>query len=276
MREHRGDQETAVSRWILTGLILMGLAFGANDAHANALLIADSGILDISNQTGTLIGLTTDPSSCINFGGGGTCAGTTHTMLVSGISNLFFPSTGTIKDFSLAPVTFFEMVTGVGLELGNTINFDLTSILKNGPTTNGICAGAIADQALNTCTPANAPFTLSEDITGKQVTIQFAALLNAYTGASTTGVTPYEGLFTLQESGVLAGSGACAGLTANITNILTCEAGGGTIVSTWSASESPVSTSTTTTPEPTYVFFIGSGFFSLILARHFRRRQERN
>jgi hypothetical protein len=256
------------------GLTLAALAialctFAVSGAFATALPITDSGVLTLSNLGGTLIGITSVPA-CINWAGGSTCAGASHPMSVSGVSNIFAtPSTGTIKDIGTTfPISQFETVSGAGTLTGQTINFDLSSLNLTGSTV-GTCSGTAANNAFNVCSPAGSPFTFQEDATGTQVSLSFSALLNAYTGSAATGVTAYRGIFTTQLSGTLSGTGACSGLTVNITNILSCEAAGGTITATWSASESPIPG----TPEPGSLVLMGSGLVGLagVLRRRFAR-----
>jgi hypothetical protein len=169
-------------------------------------------------------------------------------MGVSGGSSIFSsPSTGTIKD-SPYPATVFMTVTGAGPEAGNTIIFDLTQLVTNTGATVGNCA---SNAALNSCTPASSPFTFSMDITGTQLTIQFTALLNAYTGTSATGTTAYRAVFSTTQSGNVFGAGPCAGVPANITSLLACEAAGRTVRPTWSATAAPAPPSVTCTANPT-------------------------
>jgi len=257
------------------GLTLAALAIAlctlaVSGAFATALPITDSGVLSISNLAGSLVGITNSPA-CINWGGGSTCvAGTTHQYSVGGISNLFsviVSTTDQIKDLpGVTSVTDFETVLGAGVLTGQTVHFDLTSLpLTNGGAGFGNCG---SNAALNSCSPAGSIFTFSEDSTGTQVSLSFSALMNAYTGTSASGTTAYRGIFTTQISGTLSGSGSCLGLTANITNILTCEASGGTITNTWSASESPAPS----TPEPGTLLLMGSGLAGLAgFVRRFKR-----
>lgn len=219
-------------RSLRTAVMFGVLTVGSIDAFATAIPIIDSGILTIGNTTGVLVGITSVPF-CINWGGGSACAGASHPVSISGLSADFFPgSAGTIKDVSAVPVVDFLDVSG----LFGTIHFDLISLPVNPGVDVGICT---SNAPLNTCTPALSPFTLSQDVTGTQVTIAFAALMNAYTGASTSGSTPYKARFSTNLSGTISGTGACSGLAANITNVLTCMGAGGTIQATWSATASP-------------------------------------
>jgi len=253
------------TNFLMGAALLSVLTLGATSAFATALPITDSGLLSIANQAGSLVAITADPF-CINWGGGTTCTGATHAMSVSGTSNDFLaPSTGTIMDLSGLPGPFvvnFETVSGSGALTGQTIHFDLNSIpLINGGLGLGTCTGPAADAADNTCAPPSSPFKLSEDDFASQVTVQFSALLSAYTGASGSGTTAYRAIFSTTYSGTLSGSGACSGLAADITNILTCEAAGGTITSTWSGTESPVPGSPV--PEPANIALFGTGLLAL-------------
>ena len=235
-------------------------------AFADVMPITDSGVLNISNLT---TGITTSPSLCLNFGGGTTCAGMTHPMNVAGTSNLFAaPGTGSIKDLNTTgALTDFETVTGAGALAGLTIHFDLTSVVENGSTASGNCN---SNAPLNSCQPANSPFTLMENATGTVLTIEFNVLLDGYTGSSSAGSTPYEGVFSTQQAGLFAGTGACSGKAADITNFISCEAAGGTVDGTWSATEAPAPIQPT--PEPISLVFLGS----VLLALTPRLRRSRN
>jgi hypothetical protein len=262
---------------------LVWTTFGPTNVLATALPIGNGGTIIVQNLPGSFAGFTTIPF-CFNWGGGGSCAGALHGMAVSGTSNLVVtPSTGNIKDLSaLTAVSGFETMTGGGILAGQTVNFDLVSI----PVSTVAIGNCASNAANNMCTPTDSAFTLTEDNTGTVVTIQFTANLAGYTGTSGSGTTPYTALFSTQESGTMTGAGACVGLTANITNILTCESLGGTISGgflgtsaccegapapavtngAWSLVESPA-------PEPVSFGLMASGLFGLAFGgRGLRRR----
>lgn len=242
----------------------------------------DGGILSLGPFAGTLVGVTSAPNTCISWAGaaGALCvAGTTHQMSINGSSSSFaIGSTATdqIKDIVGLPfppptLSLFEQVAGGAFVGGATVNFDLTTVVANGPSTLGTCSGAGANAPGNSCTPPFSPFTFSEDLTGTQVTIKFSVFMNAYTGTVASGFTTYKGEFDTTLSGnqpVNAANGACSGVVDSITTLLGCEAAGGTITASWTASESPIAQS----PEPfTFVLF-GSGLVGVaFINRRFRR-----
>jgi hypothetical protein len=228
----------ASGKLVTSALIMLGLALGSARAYATGLPITDNGNLAISNVEGLVVGITTVPL-CISWGGGSNCASFTGAqMSVSGQSNLFSIATSAVdhmRDLGSTPLLDFMTVLGAGALAGQTIQFDATSI-PTSPVTVGNCA---SNAPLNTCTPAHSPFTFTEDLTGTQVTIAFDVLLNAYTGSSASGFTPYKARFSTNLSGSIDGFGACAGTVANIVNLLACQAAGGFIQATWSATASP-------------------------------------
>jgi hypothetical protein len=242
------------------------LVAGQTSAYANPIPIGDGGILSISGAVGTEMSLNT-VTPCFNWGGGSTCAGATHSMNVSGASMDFSTaasSTDTIKDLSgFGPVSDFETILGGTAVGGATVHFDLTSIVVNGGVASGDCT---SNNPSNSCTPANSPLNLIENSTG--VSISFVALLNAYTGTSGTGVTPYVATFSTQLVGTLNGTGACHGIAANLANVASCEGAGGTIDTTWSATEPPAP-ATAPVPEPATLTLTGLGFAAVA---RFRRR----
>lgn len=261
--------EKRFHRFTIGVAAFIGLALIPANVFATALIIPDQGVLQIANLSGTLVGVTTLPTNCINWSGGATCNSTAVNMGVSGTSSIFSaPSTGMIWDVqsgvSLGTGGLFETVTGAGAEVGNTIDFNLNSLVVNTGATIGNCGSNAAN---NSCTPTGSPFTFAMDSTGTQLTISFTALLSGYTGTLASGSTAYRGLFSTQESGTVTGTGACNGVTANITSVLSCEAANGTVQATWSAAESP-----SATPEPMSFILLGSGLLGLsVLGRRFRR-----
>ncbi len=225
-----------------------GLAIGPVHIFAAAIPTADGGSLNLVNKAPLLVGVTT-VSPCINFGGGAICTpGQSFQMTVSSGSSADFSAVASATDQMMDISTFpppnlvnFQTVAGGTAVAGATVHFYLTQmVLTNGGLGFGDCSSSAANLPNNHCSPAFSPFTFAEDSSGTQVTIQFSVLMNAYTGSSLTGTTPYRGIFTTQQSGTLVGTGACSGITANITNILNCQAANGTITATWSAAESPI------------------------------------
>jgi hypothetical protein len=71
-REDTGQMRTKeilrVRTLALTAAICACLAFGPANAFATTLIIPDSGILTIENQTGALLGITTTPTICFAWG----------------------------------------------------------------------------------------------------------------------------------------------------------------------------------------------------------------
>jgi len=259
-------------------LALAGIALGTapGNLFATALPLTDSGILDLANSSINLVGVTTFPSPCINWGGGSTCGVlTTHLTDVAGVSNLFNSALpGTIMDLSTVPppvVPDFETVVGAGALTGMIVHFDLESIPRtNGGAGFGNCASNAPN---NTCSPAGSVFSFQENSSGTGVTVSFSALLDAYTGSVATGFTPYNATFQTTQTQTLNGSGACSGIAATITNILACEGASGTIAATWSATEGPQPIVMTGTPEPATLVLFGSGLLAVgfIGRRRFRR-----
>jgi len=249
------------------------LALGAaasSIVFATALPLPDNGVVQFSNLTGALVGVTTVPTPCINWSGGSTCAGATHLDEDTSSSNDFTSgatAADTIKDIStLGPVVLFQTAQAGSADGGSgaTVNFDLVSIvLPNGGAGFGTCNNA----ANTSCNPAGSPFTLAEDGSG-DVTLSFTALLEAYTGTSASGETPYKEIFTTQFTSALIGTGPCNGLAPSETNILSCEGGGGTIDASWSSTAGP------NVPEPgtSAMMLLAGG--SLVLLSRLRRPRK--
>jgi hypothetical protein len=240
----------------LAAMAITAFAIAPTNVFADAFPInPDGGVLAIS---GVNLGVTTTPF-CISWAGGSTCAGATHGMTVGGSSTDFstaVSATDQIKDLSgTGAVTDFEEVLGGAFLGGATVHFDLTSLVTNGGTALGNCN---TTAPFNSCTPANSPFTYTENSNSTQVTISFEAMLNGYTGTSAGGTTAYDAKFSTQIAGVLSGTGACGGLAANIVNIVTCESSGGTLDVTWAANETPIAGTVTPTPEPASCVLFGS------------------
>jgi hypothetical protein len=275
-------QEVLSKRLALVALAGGFLAMVPAHVWANALPIGslvppDTGELDISNISGTLVGVTSIPP-CINWSGGTTCSTplATTNFTVGGNSALFSntPSaTDQIKNVGTPPPpteTDFETVLGGTAVGGATVHFDLVQIVINSGASAGNCN---SNAAFTTCTPHNSPFTFTENSLGNGITISFTVLLNAYTVSSAGGVTPYSasfitpGIQTFSGPGT-PGSNACLGQAASITEVQACEGNGGTITAGFTAVEQPLASS----PEPIGFSLVGSGL--LVLGFLGRRRKR--
>jgi hypothetical protein len=231
-------QTQNVRRIALAPVFVAGLIFGPARAFGTALPALPPGDGGLLLMHWNNIGIGTAPL-CITWIGATNCVGSTSSIGVISISPLFelLSPAGTIKDIGAAvPLIDFVTVMGGRLVSGALVYFDLVSVPTNGSVTAGNCGSNLP---LNTCTPALSPFTYSEDITGNQVTISSAALMNGYTGTSASGSTPYMARFSTNLSGTIIGSGACNGLVVNITNVLSCEAAGGKVGGAWSGVAAP-------------------------------------
>ena len=114
------------------------IAIAPANMSATPIPLGGGGVLIKSNQTGSLLGVTSVPLQCIAFSGSSTCSGTTTTtFLVSGQDPIFATGpTGTIKDIGTTfPITSFERVS-LTVPGGPAI-FDLESII---PATGSPCA----------------------------------------------------------------------------------------------------------------------------------------
>jgi len=236
------------------------MAMAPISALATSIPLGGGGILNLSNLSGTVVGVS---SVCINWtGAAGPCTTTANNPdSVSGTDPIFLSGSafpGTIKNLPAGVVTPLVGFETVQSSLpGGVVTFDLTGIVL--PGASGNCLTDVF------CRPGGAsPFSFTQD-SANQVSVSFAVTLLAYTGTSASGTTVYNGVFTTQLSGTLPN-----GTTVTIPNILAYEAGGGNITSTWSATESPVAPATV--PEPLSFMLLGSGLVGVsVLGRRYRR-----
>jgi hypothetical protein len=216
-----------------------------------------------------LLGLS---NACLNFNSAAPCTNPPASVLdtISGQDPAVFTvgssAFDTIKDLPAGVVTpLIDFQTVQSPLAGGIVHFDLISIVIPGIPAGNNCT-TFALSAI--CNPGGgSPFLLIQQ-TANQVGIQFGTTEEAYTGTSGmayNAATPYNGIFTFQISGVLPN-----GQTDTIPNILLFIAGGGTITTTWSSTQSPASTSQV--PEPVSSSLFGSGLIGLaMLSRRLRR-----
>jgi len=229
-------------------------------------------------MTGTLVGVT---NACINWGFPAACSSSTAVQdSVSGQDTAVFTigstASDTIKDLpaGIVPPALVDFMTVQSPLAGGVVHFDLTSIVVPALPAGNNCT-VFALSAI--CNPGGgSPFLLTQQ-TSNEVGIQFSTVEEAYTGTSGTGynaATVYDSIFTTQLSGCLVAlvNGLCPSPSdvPTIPNVLAFIAGGGTVTATWSATQTPVPTSTT--PEPMSFLLLGSGLMGISwLGRRYRR-----
>jgi hypothetical protein len=263
----------SVKQRFAVGLTILAVVPVIGFATALPVNLPDLGELDIGNASGVLVGVSTGGGGCVNWNtASATCLSTTAVnMNISGLdsTDFTFPSTGTINDIPQGTTSIMHWETAPSPLPGGTVFFDLTGVPNATVPPGNDCSSGNLD---TTCVAPNSPFVLFQ-ASATQVNIVFVADANAYTGTSGTGVTPYTADFHTSLSGSLAGFGCVVGgpqvsCSVNIPDVLTFEALGGKISSTWSATESPV---TTPTPEPLTYLLFGSGLVALAMMRRPRR-----
>jgi len=264
------------TRLCFASVALASLALGSVNLSAAQIPVTAPfyGELDIANQAGLLVGVSTTTGAqtgCINFGktvGQNTnpCpAGVFSNMSVSGAdaTDFTFPSTGLIQNIPQGTVSISQWEKVNSPLPGGIVFFDLTGVPNAVAAANDCASGNVGSQC------AAGPFLLQQS-GPTNVTITFLVSANAYTGIPGTGVTPYTATFQTTITGINALSqfGCTTNCSATIPNILFWEGGGGTINSTWSATEAP------SVPEPISFLLFGSGLIGVALIGRARRRRR--
>jgi len=251
-------------------LALTALAVGPKEMFATAIPLGGGGVLSSSNMIGGVLAVTTY-ASCIAFSGASTCAGAITGTNVSS-SDPIFGTNGTIKDIGTSfPIPAFK--TANLTIAGGPAIFDLESIAT--PSGFAACTFTTVSGSCSTGT-----FVLTQS-NANQISLSFTTNEIGYLGSSATGSTPYTGTFSTQLSGsltafgcVVSGAQTCTDTIANFlifeaTAAQTTAAGlgaigqSGTIRTSWSATESPTTT-TTPSPEPSsFILALSCGAFLL-------------
>jgi hypothetical protein len=226
-------------RQLLFALSILILAAPAR-IYATPIPLGGGGVLQISNLTGDLLGIS---NVCINWNSAAPCTNPPGSVqdTVSGQDPAVFTvgsgPLNTIKNLPVGVVTpLLDFMTVQSPLAGGVVHFDLISItIPAIPAGNNCVTFALSA----VCNPGGgSPFVLFQQ-SANQIAISFSATEEAYTGTSGTNynaATAYNAIFTTQLSGHLPN-----GQTVTIPNVLLFIAGGGTVTATWSATASPVS-----------------------------------
>ena len=240
---------------------LVFAALATPNVFATSIPLGGGGVLNLSNFTGQLVGVS---PACINWGAPAACQTATGIPdTISGTDAAVFTVGSnvldTIKDLpNGVAIPLVDFVTAQSPLAGGVVHFDLNSIVIPGAF--GTCNTFGVN---NVCNPGgNSPFVLFQS-TATQISVTFSVSASAYTGTSASGTTGYDGIFSTTLSGVLANN-----QPATIPNLLNFFAVPGNVVNaTWSATFSP----STTVPEPGTWMLLGLSLITLGSLRKFKR-----
>jgi hypothetical protein len=254
---------------LLASALLMMMMMTTGVAKATALPVTVAFNCTPLNGSGCLNGggysVQVLANSCVNFFNGSPDAcGSSDTYTSVGPTDptvFTLGATGTQKDLpfgSTLPITAFLTIPG---PLG-TVSFDLTSVVM--PNSSACPPGSIP----GACSLGIFTFLQSDlDLSGSNcppgvstcgdVSVQFSAFANAYTGSSATGVTPYKITYTSQFT------------NETTTDLIAKAFSAGGITNSVSFSATPLST--TTVPEPTALILVGAGLMGISLISKRRR-----
>ena len=240
---------------------LVFAALATPNAFATSIPLGGGGVLNLSNFTGQLVGVS---PACINWGAPAACQTVTGIQdTVSGTDlGVFTVGTNvldTIKDLPAGVATpLVDFVTAQSPLAGGVVHFDLNNIVIPGAF--GTCNTFAVN---NVCNPGGgSPFVLFQS-TPTQISVTFSVAASAYTGTKVSGFTAYDGIFSTTLSGNLAN-----GDPDTIPNLLNFFAVPGNVVNaTWSATFSP----STAVPEPGTWMLLGLGLIAVGSLRKAKR-----
>jgi len=228
------------ARFYKTSAQVLACAFliaGWANMYATPLPQAGGAVLNISNMTGSLVGLS---NVCVNWNSAAPCTNPPFAVqdTISGSDPALFTVGSTAQD------TIKSLPAGVVLPLidfltvqsplpGGLVHFDLISVVIPAVPLNNNCTvfavGAI-------CSPGGGSPYILVQASANQVAISFSTTEQAYTGTSGVGynaATAYNGIFTTQISGLLPN-----GQRVTVPNVLSFMGGGGVLTATWSSTHS--------------------------------------
>ncbi len=163
---------------------------------------------------------------------------------------------GTIQDLVNPPISGLNFLSAF-ITFNNGVFFDLTYIVPGGAAA---CDSTLTNNPNYSCTPVingvTSPFTLTNSSDASNASVFFNVQVDAYTGTTASGTTPYVGAFNTPSAGK------------NIAGILLDINNGQTVSAAYSANFVG-----TDIPEPGTIALIGIGLSAIFVSR-MRRKSD--